>query len=106
MILTLLKEGFPGSQALREQVSSLAVRPIEPEGSLQLETSGPRAHASSRMPVEATLDDTDGETIYVLLHVVDGLMNELEVSRGDFGVPKRQLATEELRVFVPEFPEP
>jgi hypothetical protein len=98
--LTLLKEDFPGRQALLEQVSSLSVRPIDGERSLQLETSGPRAGVKESVPVEALLYDTDGHLIHVVLHVVDGLMRELEVHRDDFKWPQRGLSPADFRLIV------
>ena len=35
------------------------------------------------MPVEAEYLDVDGVPIWILLHVVDGLLNELEILRAD-----------------------
>jgi len=98
--MALLKEDFPGCQALLEQVPSLSVHSIDEEGSLRLEVSGPRAEVKQRVPVEAMLEDVDGVTIHVLLHVIDGLMNEVEVYKDDLGVPQRELAPEDFRLIV------
>jgi hypothetical protein len=53
-----------------------------------------------RIPVEAELKDADGVTIHVLLHVLDGLLNELEVYRDDSGPIQRQISPEELDLIV------
>lgn len=98
--MALLKEGFPGRQALLEQVPSLSVCPIDKEGSLRLETSGPRAKVKQRVPVEAMQEDIDGVTIHILLHVIDGLMNELEIYKDDLGVPQGQLSPENFQVIA------
>jgi hypothetical protein len=36
-----------------------------------------------RVPIEAVADDIDGMTIHVLLHVVDGYIDGLELYRED-----------------------
>lgn len=100
MIVALLREEFPGRGALLEQVPSLAVAPIDAEGSLRLEATGPRAEVKERVPVEAMLEDVDGVTIHISLHVVDGLMVELEVYREDLKTPRRELAPEDFRLIV------
>jgi hypothetical protein len=38
-----------------------------------------------RIPVEAEYDDGDGIRVHLLLHVLNGYMNELEVFREDSG---------------------
>jgi hypothetical protein len=98
--MALLKEDFPGSQALRDQISNLLVRPIDAEGSLRLDASGPRAEVKHRVPMEAMLEDVDGITIHLLLHVIDGLMNELEVYKDDLGKPQRPLLPEDFRLIA------
>lgn len=100
MIMALLRQEFPGRQALREQVSSLAVAPIDVEGSLRLEAEGPRAEVRERVPVEAMVEDVDGVTIHVLLHVVDGLMSELEIYKDDLKAPRRELSPDDFRLVV------
>jgi hypothetical protein len=100
MIMALLEEDFPGRDALREQVADLRVRPLDAEGSLQLRASGPRAEVKERVPVEAMLEDVDSVAIHVILHVVDGLMNELEIYKDDLKAPRRQLSPEDFRLIV------
>lgn len=100
VVMALLKEDFPGRQALLEQVPSLKVAPLDAEGSLRLEADGPRADVKYRVPVEAMLEDVDGITIYVMLHVIDGLMNELEVYKDDLKAPQRQLSPEDFHLIV------
>ncbi len=38
-----------------------------------------------RIPVEASYPDADGVVVHVLLHVIDGRLDELEVYREDSG---------------------
>jgi hypothetical protein len=52
------------------------------------------------VPVEAELVDEDGVIVHVLLHVVDGFLNELEVYREDSAPVRRVIRPEELRLLV------
>ncbi len=100
IIARLLSHEFAGVGALRRQSKDLQVRSIDPEGSLELRPAdgAPVAQVAQRVPIEAELKDHDGDTIHILLHVVDGLMNELEVYRESLGVPQRGLNSDRLRV--------
>lgn len=49
----------------------------------QLDRNAPRAETQMRIPVEGQAADADGVAIAVLLHVVDGLAEELEIYRVD-----------------------
>jgi hypothetical protein len=102
LISALLAADFPGREALSEQLGSVAVRPLDENGSLELSTAAgaPRAEVVRRVPVEAELEDRDGVTVHVLLHVVDGLLKELEVYREDSGPLQRRLEPDELRLVV------
>jgi hypothetical protein len=97
----LLREDFPGAETLRKQSQDLQVRRIDRDGSLELRPGegAPRADVDERVPVEAELKDRDGFMIHVLLHVVDGLMNELDIYKDNLRPPQRDLVAEELRVF-------
>ena len=101
-ILEVLLAGhFPGNNALKAQTSRAMVRQIDSDGSLEFSvTGGLPAEVVRRIPVEAEADDTDGATIHLLLHVVDGLMNELELYRDDGGTVRRMPAAEDLRILV------
>jgi hypothetical protein len=50
--------------------------------------------------VEAEVEDQDGLTVHVLLHVLDEALKELEIFREDSGPLRRTLAPEELRLIV------
>src|SRR5712692_10291272 len=76
----LLSEDFFGREAIREQISTSLVRQIDSNGSLEFKVPvGPVAHTNFRVPVQGDFEDIDGVTIHVLLHVVNGRVNELEV---------------------------
>jgi len=61
---------------------------------------GVAAHVARRVPVEAELEDVDGVTIHVLLHVVQGFLNELEVFREDGGLIQGPMSAERPRILV------
>lgn len=84
----LLDEPFPGRDALRRQLVVVKVCEEYGEGDpsvvLCFDPAHPQGAAvTRRVPVEAETVTEDGVGIHVLLHVVDGLLNELEVFRED-----------------------
>lgn len=101
LLTALLSADFPGRDALMEQAAVASARGIDHNGSLEFASSdAPPAEVVRRIPVEAKLNDSDGVTIHVLLHVVDGLVKELEVYRDDSGPVQRALAPENLRLMI------
>jgi hypothetical protein len=84
----LLAAEFPGCEILRQQAEGVRVSgrcgcgcatrllKVDP-------TAAPAFPERRRIPVEAEGVDADGVPIYVLLHVVDGYLNELEMLRAD-----------------------
>ena len=101
LLTALLSTDFSGREAVAEQVAVASVREIDDNGSLEFApTDKTPAEVVRRIPVEAELDDSDGVTIHVLLHVVAGLVKELEVYRDDSGRVQRVLASEDLRLTI------
>jgi hypothetical protein len=101
LLAVLLSADFSGRDAVAEQVAVASVREIDDNGSLEFAPSDmPPAGVVRRIPVEAELNDNDSVTIHVLLHVVDGLVKELEVYRDDSGRVQRALAPEDFRLLV------
>jgi hypothetical protein len=101
LLTMLLSTDFPGRDAVAEQVAVASVREIDDNGSLEFAPSDKMpAQVVRQIPVETELDDSDGVTIHVLLHVVDGLVKELEVYRDDSGRVQRALAPEDLKLMV------
>ena len=101
LLLVLLGTDFPGRDALVEQVAVALVREIDDNGSLEFASSDKTpARVVRRIPVEAELSDSDGVTIHLLLHVVDGLLKELEVYRDDSGRVQRVLAPKDIRLMI------
>lgn len=58
---------------------------LDANGSIRLRPSAvaPRAPVHVRVPVEGSGIDSDGVSIYVLVHVVDGVAVELEIYKAD-----------------------
>src|ERR1700674_2416472 len=96
----LLSHEFPGRDELREQVASLVCRTIDEDGGLSLKCSAGRpARVLCREPTEGACADLDGVQLHVLLHVVDGFVNEMELYKDDSSRVKRSPVAEHLVVF-------
>lgn len=68
--------------------------------SLALSVNSPiLASTEFRVPVEAEYLDADGVPICILLHVVDGRLNELEIFKADGGTIKNSPRPD---LFVPK----
>ena len=80
----ILSLPFEGRDELIDQVASAKVRTIDSDGSIEI---SPRVRRRSpvplRVPVIADTQDADGVPIRILLHVVNGVAEELEIFRGD-----------------------
>jgi hypothetical protein len=81
----LLQTDFPGRDQLLEQLRLARVRRLDENGSLEFEVRDdqPLAQVLRRIPIEAETVDSDGITMHLLLHVVDGRLKELEVYKED-----------------------
>jgi hypothetical protein len=76
----LLTFDFPGRDDLRSQIKNAQVSDLDENGSLRIFTTDTRrAQVLSRIPTEGSCQDVDGITVHLLLHVVDGVVNELEI---------------------------
>lgn len=87
LVEKLLSPEFPGCEALRAQLKTARVSTIDQDGSLQFRVSGPPANVEQRVPAEGYYFDAEGDelrpAVHVLLHVVGGMLNELEVYKDD-----------------------
>ena len=85
VLAKLLAGDFPGVQDLRRQAASLRVMEALADGTLDLhvDADAPRADVESRVPVEAAYDDEDGVPVMILMHVLNGVLAELEVVKAD-----------------------
>ena len=98
----LLAPEFPGREELRRQLDSVMARKIDEDGSLALQTAAADpAPVKSRVPTEGHCPDSDGTAIHVLLHVVNGFMNELEIFKEDSSRVVQSPAAQNLVLFVP-----
>lgn len=80
----LFRKDFPGKKELIEQIENIQVKVIDENHSLSfLVSSNSRASIKRGIPTEARMKDEDGIFINVLLHVVDGKLNELEIYKDD-----------------------
>jgi hypothetical protein len=80
----LLEKAFPGRDEIWEQMQNCLVRAIDEDKSLEfLVKSKVQAKVKRRIPVEAEFQDSDGVLMHLLLHVVDGKVNELEIYKED-----------------------
>lgn len=80
----LLDHEFPGRDELRGQLGSVSAKQVCKDGTLSLQvSSGQPAVVKHRVPTEGSCPDSDGVMIHVLLHVVSGMMDELEMFKED-----------------------
>ncbi len=74
-----------GSDELRNQLKAAKVSTIDEEGSVRfsVDFADRVSCISERVPVTAIYDDKHGIPIYLLLHIVEGELWELEVYKAD-----------------------
>jgi len=100
----LLLEDFPGRQALIEQAKVVKVAEECgcgcPSVVFALPGNVPKAEVLQRVPVEAESRDADEMGLHLLLHVVNGVMRELEIYREDSKPVKKLPSVEALTVFA------
>lgn len=90
LVQALLSNTFRGSSELLEQCAGLLVQPLDANGSLRLGVTVPQpARVERRIPIEASYLDEDGVRVHILLHVIGGYLDELEVYREDSGAVVR-----------------
>jgi hypothetical protein len=93
---------FAGRDVVKRQLDACQVATILDDGTLQIYTPvTEKALVRFRIPVEAYGKDTkDGLPIQVLLHVVDGIVDELEILKmGSDSMPNMP-AVEDLELIV------
>jgi hypothetical protein len=86
VVSVLLSQDFPGNEALRSQLETASVSVIDAEGSLRFRVSGTPATVESRVPTEGYYFDrgaNERPAINVLLHVLGGMLHELEIYKDD-----------------------
>jgi hypothetical protein len=96
----LLEPEFEGRDALREQLGGCFVRTIDEGGSLKISVhSNIRVRTRWRVSVEG--EDADAMVVHVLLHVIEGEANELEVYKDDNFRLVSSVTPSRLELFCP-----
>jgi hypothetical protein len=86
LLTRLVGYSFEGASVLAGQLATTLVTTLDENGSLRLHPGDTiPAVVRRRIPVEASYPDADGVVVHVLVHVIDGRLNELEVYREDSG---------------------
>ena len=86
IIKTLLSVDFQGRNELLKQLDNCMAMPTEDTdnyGSIYLYPVGPSANVERSVPVDGIVKDSDGEDVNLLLHVKNGMLDELEVVKLD-----------------------
>jgi hypothetical protein len=97
----LIEADFPGREELAPMIHSILVRPLDGEGSLELNSQIPGiAPVVKRIPVEAEATDEDGVRMHVLLHVLNGRPIELEFFKEDGSGIKRLPVPSDFELIV------
>jgi hypothetical protein len=101
LISRLLEASFPGRDEIRTILQDAQVCSIDEQGSLKFESEVVgRVNGVKPVPVEAEANDTDGLAIHVLLHMVHGRPDELEIYKDDSSSIKRMPLPEEFDLIV------
>lgn len=86
LLSRLVGSEFDGAAALAQQLATTLVTRLDEDGSLRLDPGDTiPAAVKRRIPVEASYPDADGVIVHVLLHIIEGRLDELEVYREDSG---------------------
>lgn len=82
---------YPGRDVSKRQLEQCQVGLIDEDGSLRVHTTvQEKASVLFSVPVEAVAKDSDGVAVHFVLHVVNGLVHELEIYKDD-GSPIRSM---------------
>ena len=99
----LMTGNFQGAEEVRKQIAGAMVSSLDDFGSISIRTTAnAKANVRARVPIEAYANDIDGNRIHYLLHVVDGLVNELEVYTDTTECPMRHPDVTELTLQINE----
>jgi hypothetical protein len=105
LIDVLLRADFPGAAELRAQLEGIqaaATNDHDNYGSVYLHPRKGTAAAPGRfrVPVEGRWRDSDAGTVSILLHVIDGRLNELEIIKDDGSALLDDIVASEIEVIV------
>lgn len=100
LLKKLLDHDFPDRDALRLQLRSVTGRQTDEHGCLDLKTDeGILADTEIACPTEGRCEDTDGQPIVVTLHVRNGRLRKLEITKLDGSEILRAPRAEYLTVY-------
>jgi len=98
----LLEVPFPGRDEVRRQVADALVKAIDDRGSLEFRVRNDvRAPVTDWIPTQAEMQDIDGIPVRVLLQVVDGVIQELYIYKGDGSKLVNSVTVSKLRLVAP-----
>lgn len=98
----LLEIPFPGSRDLAIQLRDSLVCSIDENGSVDfLVSTKKKVSVHNPIPVEAEAEDSDGITIHLLLHVIEGIARGIEVYKEDSSDVIKFPDPTALRLFSP-----
>jgi len=101
LLSRLLEPTFPGRDDISRILAGVKVRTIDEQGSLQLHSDVPGMLTGIKaIPVEAEANDVDGYAIHVLLHVVHGRPDELEIYKDDSSAIQQMPSPSAFEVIV------
>ncbi len=84
MLDRLAAADFPGREGVAQQVASCTVVTVDRDGSLAIMPStGAPAAVAKRVPVEAEAMAPDGRALHAELHVLRGMVTELDIYSED-----------------------
>jgi hypothetical protein len=100
----LLSPEFPGKAKLAIQAKGCLATPLDDDGGIKLRPAcslPPALEIKSRVPTEGEFPDSDGIVVHVLLHVIDGFIDELEIYKEDGSEIRCLEAVRDMDVFAP-----
>jgi hypothetical protein len=100
----LLAPEFPGKAQLAPQIAGSLVITLDEDGSVKFRVgeTTPASEVKYRVPTEGEFQDSDGVTVHVLLHVINGYIDELEIFKENSLPILDWSQASSLRVFAPE----
>jgi len=98
----MMETDFPGRDVVKEQLEACQVSTVLPDGTIRIHTPvKEKAPVLFRVPVDAYGNDTkDGMSIHILLHVVNGIVEELEILKLGSDSSPNMPPVEDLKVIV------
>jgi len=100
----LLSKDFPGKDQLKNQINGCLASDTGDDdnyGSIYLFPDRKSvAHVERRVPVDGLVKDSDGIPINILLHVEDGFLHELEITKLNGAPLKASINIPEIEVIL------